>query len=90
MSLFAGHQMFSFCFLDARLPADFPCKEVDMEPVDVESEAVSGLPEVGEETVEEAPEELLEDAEVVEEAEVVEVEAVSFGIFCLHFCCLFL
>lgn len=45
-----------------------------MEPVDVESEAVSGLPEVGEETLEEAPEE--EDAEeVVEEAEVVEVEA---------------
>lgn len=51
-------------------------EEVDVEPVDVESEAVSGLPEVGEETLEEAPEELEDAEEVVEEAEVVEVEAV--------------
>ena len=69
----------------------FSCKEVD-EPVDLESEAVSGLPEVGEETVEEAPEELLEDAELVEEAEVVEVEAVFWEClihFALCFCNIF-
>lgn len=45
----------------------------------MESEAVSGLPEVGEETLEEAPEELEDAEEVVEEAEVVEVEAVFLG-----------